>query len=128
MLDLLKATLRACSKNGKVVVTAWVTNERQVLSEPVWFDIKTWDYDQGTIMLGKNTRKWYRLSDALYPIQPTWASIEGVPVRPLATQIYSFTVIGGRSQLGVIGGVSIQGSEGVLGDRVTFGYYSEERC
>lgn len=128
MPEPLKATIRACNKNGTVEVTAWVTNERQSPSGLIWFDVKTWAFDEGSIRLGKNAQKWYRLSDALYPSQPTWASIQGVTVQPLAKQKFMFTVIGGRSNLAVIGGVTIKASEGVFGDRVAFGYFSDELC
>jgi hypothetical protein len=128
MPEPLKATVRACKKNGMVVVTVWVTNERQSPSGLIWFDVKTWAFDEGSVKLGKNAQKWYRLSDALYPSQPTWASIQGVAVQPLAKQKFMFTVIGGRSNLAVIGGVTIKASEGVFGDRAAFGYFSDERC
>ena len=128
MPEPLKATVRACSKSGIVVVTAWVTNERQSASGLIWFDVTTWDFDEGSIKLGKNTKKWYRLSDGVWPTQPTWASIQGVEIQPQVRQKYTFTIIGGRSDLAVIGGVGIQAAEGEFGDRVSFGSYSDERC
>jgi hypothetical protein len=111
------------------VVTAWVTNGRQSPSGPIWFDVATWDFDVGSIRLGKNTKKWYRLSDRLFwTTQFTWASIQGAAVQPQVRQKYTFTVIGGRSDLAVIGGVTIKAAEGEFGDRVSFGSYSDERC
>lgn len=91
-------------------VTAVIVNHRSDISGPVQFYVDSWD--GGLIKLGRNTTKWFQIDDYRWTRLNVWARIQGNAIPPGSKVTYSFTVIGMRAGLGVIGGVDVHVGDG----------------